>query len=421
MKKYLPKSEYAKNSIISIVGVALASLIPLLIRPFLGRIFTPEEFNTMGLYITLVSVLAIAANFRYGYAVAIAKSDDDAKNALMASIVLSLLFSILVFVVLLLFGAFILQFLELDNSLSYWFYFVPISVFITSSCIGLNGWLNRKKSYTAMAVNKSVRRGGEGFFQLLFGKIKLTGGLLYGVILGDLLNFITHFFQFKRAEGNFKNVNSTSIKKVLRTYIDFPKYNLIPSLLDTLSLMLPFIIINGYYSKEISGQFYQSRDLLALPLVLVSTALSQVLLQRLSEHRANQKVIMPLLIRHIYFLATLGFLGVLILIPFGEDLFVIFVGDQWGMAGTMAAIMVISYAFKFVVTPLSVIFFSLEKVKISGYWQVAYFLGISSLLLIKTDDIYSFIRYYVIIEVAFYAIYLLLIISLAKKYDKELK
>ncbi|MBK6527864.1 MAG: oligosaccharide flippase family protein [Crocinitomicaceae bacterium] len=80
MKNLLPKSDYAKNSIISILGVGVAALIPLAIRPFLGRMFTPEEFNLLGLYVTVTSILAIAANFRYGYAVVVTSDDEEAKG-----------------------------------------------------------------------------------------------------------------------------------------------------------------------------------------------------------------------------------------------------------------------------------------------------------------------------------------------------
>lgn len=420
MKKYLPKSEYARNSIISVVGVGLAAIIPLLLRPFLGRIFTPAEFNILGLYIGITSILAIAANFRYGYAVAICKDDEQAKNVLLGSIVLSFCFSLLIFITVFFFGDAIALALKFDPAISEWFYLIPLSVFFTSSCIGLNGWLNRKKSFTAMAVNKSLRRGGEGFFQFVFGKLKLTGGLIYGTFIGDAINFLIHLFQFKKADGNFRNVNSDTIKKSLAQYVDFPKYNLIPSLLDTVSLYLPFFIVNNFYSKEISGQFFQSRDLLAMPLILVSMALSQVLLQKLTEKRAQSQHVTPIIMRHIYFLSTLAIVGVLILYPFGEDLFVIFVGPQWGVAGNMASLMVIAYAMKFVITPLSVIFFAIEKVKISSFWQLGYFGGMCCLFFFPSLDINTFILYYVIIEVIFYIIYLILILKVSKQYDRNL-
>jgi len=419
MRKLLQKSEYVKNSVISVLGVGLAAVIPIILQPFLGRMFTPEEVNAMGLYVTITSVFAICANFRYGYVVAITKSDDEAKNVLIGSIIISFIFSGILLVFLLFFKDQIVTLFGIESAVSDWFFFMPLSVLLISSYIGFNGWLNRKKQYMSMALNKGVRRGSEGLFQLLFGKLKITGGMIYGIIIGDVINFLVHVFQFRKSGGNFKNINASAIKVNLKQYIDFPKYNLLPSLLDTLSLALPFLFVSAFYSEEISGQFYFSQWVLALPLVLISVAISQVLLQKLTEKRDLGQKMTPILLRHIYFLASLGLAGTVVVYFFGQDLFLIFLGPQWGMAGDMASLMVVAYAIRFVVAPLSQIFFALEKIKIVSFWQFGYFIGISSLLLVRGLQIEDFIFYYVIIEIVFYLFYLILILSVSNKYDEK--
>ena len=421
MKKLLQKSEYVKNSLISVLGVGFAAVIPIILQPFLGRMFTPEEVNAMGLYVTITSVFAIVANFRYGYVVAITKNDDEAKNVLIGSIIISFIFSGILLVFLLFFKDQIVTLFGIESAVSDWFFFMPLSVFLISSYIGFNGWLNRKKQYMAMAVNKGVRRGAEGLFQLLFGKLKIAGGMIYGIIIGDVINFLVHVFQFIKSGGNFKNISTSAVKISLKKYIDFPKFNLLPSLLDTLSLALPFLFVSAFYSEEISGQFYFSQWVLALPLVLISVAISQVLLQKLTEKRDLGLKMTPILMRHIYFLASLGIVGTALVYLYGQELFLIFLGPQWGMAGNMASLMVGAYAIRFVVAPLSQIFFALEKIKIVSFWQFGYFIGISSLLLVRGLQIKDFIFYYVIIEIVFYLFYLILILNVSNKYDKKVE
>ncbi|MBI3135923.1 MAG: oligosaccharide flippase family protein [Bacteroidetes bacterium] len=421
IKKILPKSEYAKNTTVSIVGVGLAAVIPILLRPFLGRIFTPEEFNLMSLYISVTSILAIPANFRYGYAVAITRTDDEARSVLLGSLMLSFIFSCVTLVVLIFFGELVVSLFHLDKALVKWFYLVPLSCFFISACIGFNGWLTRKKAFKAMASNKIIRRGGEGGFQLLLGNLKIAGGLIYGTLIGDLLNFLVHFFQFRKSDGNFKGITRHKVKSGLKTYIDFPKFNLVPALLDTVSLALPFFMVNARYADETGGQFAQSRDLLSMPLVLISAALSQVLLQKLAEKRSRGEAIVSLINRHVWYLTLLSLLGIAIIYPFGEALFVFFVGDQWGLAGNMASWMVVAYALKFVITPMSVVFFALEKVKIAGFWQVSYFAGMCTLFLLPDIGIYEFILWYVAVEAVFYLIYLVLIYRTSKAYDRSLR
>lgn len=402
--------------------MAIAAIIPVLIRPVLGRMFTPEEFNMVGLFVTISSILAIAANLRYGYAVAVTRTDREALAVLAGSIFLSLIFSIFVTGVILLFGKSLLFFLEESESGSFlsWLLFVPVSTFAISACIGFNGWLNRQKAFRGMAYNKILRRGSEGAIQLGSGKLSVNGGLILGTLLGDVINLIVHFFQFKKTGGTFKNIKRSEITSTLSTYSDFPKYNLLPALLDTLTLALPFLIINNRYSAELSGQFAQSRDLLSMPLVLISATISQVLLQRLVEQRNRNAAITPIVSKHLVYLGAMGLVGGVILFFFGEPLFLLFVGDQWGPAGQMATWMVIAFVLKFTISPLSVLFFAIERVKIASVWQLFYFTATTVLFLLPDDvGIYEFICWYVVIDAITYLVYLILIYREAKHFDAK--
>ncbi len=270
-----------------------------------------------------------------------------------------------------------------------------------------------------MAFNKSIRRGGEGLAQYIFGKLKNTSGLIYGAFLGDLLNFFVHVLQFKKSGGTFKGLKQKSMFASLRKFKEFPLFNLVPALLDIVSLSLPFLIVNAYYSEQVSGQFYQSRDILAMPLVLISSAISQVLMQKISEKKNNGEKVFVIIKNHIYILSLLALIGFLVVFFFGENLFTLFLGDQWEMSGSMASMMVLAYSIKFVVSPISVVFFSLHKIKVASFWQAAYFLGILSLVFFVDRTIETFIFYYVIIEVAFYLIYAILIVRETRKYDRS--
>ena len=129
-----------------------------------------------------------------------------------------------------------------------------------------------------MAVNKIVRRGAESIIHLILGKIRLSGGLILGAFLGDMVNLFIHFFQFKQSKHRLSKLKSAAIIKSLKEYADYPKHNLIPSLLNIASLYLPIFILNSKYEKDICGQFFQSRDLLVVPFALTTATLSQIFL-----------------------------------------------------------------------------------------------------------------------------------------------
>jgi hypothetical protein len=79
-----------------------------------------------------------------------------------------------------------------------------------------------------------------------------------------------------------------------------------------------------------------------------------------------------------------------------------------------------SYALKFVVSPLSAIFISLNKVKFGALWQVLNFIALFSLLLIKYSNLMEFIKVLVLIELISYSLYMLLIFLTVKNYERAI-
>jgi hypothetical protein len=81
---------------------------------------------------------------------------------------------------------------------------------------------------------------------------------------------------------------------------------------------------------------------------------------------------------------------------------------------------VFSYSLKFVVSPISIVFPALEKIKIASIWQIFYFCAIITLIFLPKIAINDFLLIYVGIELIAYTIYFLLIYRITKNYDKSL-
>ena len=419
MKRLFQRSEYFKNATTLIIGVGLAQTIPVLLQPLLRRMYDPEEFGVFAVYFAIVSTFSMIANFRYAHVVVIPKEDEESKSVLAGALILITLFSMIFAVFAWFFGSWCIDQLRFPVELEKWKMLIPVGIFFVSGSLVLNSWLTRKKRFKAIAANKLVRRGSEGVAQLGFGKIKYVGGIILGSFIGDVVNHLVSWFQFIRSGGNFKGISRKSIWAALKRYKEFPLYNLIPTVLDTASLFLPVLVISAYYSKAVTGQFDLSRQILALPLALISAAISQVLLQKLSEHKNSGKPILPLIKKNLVWLALLGVLGILVLAPFAVPLFKFIFGDKWEMAGEMTTVLVFSYALRFAVTPLTVMFVAIEKILVSSLWQIGYFFIMLILISFKDLEVMDFIFYFVIIEVVSYALYLLLVIWTANRHDKR--
>ena len=210
------------------------------------------------------------------------------------------------------------------------------------------------------------------------------------------------------------------MKAAMLSYKDFPLYHAFPSFLNAISLTLPVLILNKSYGEEITGQFDLSRMILALPLALVSVSLSQVLLQQFAEFIHLRKSLQKLFFKTFKLLILIALPGAIIALFFSESIFVFIFGDSWRMAGGMTQILIISYVIKFIVSPLTVIFIALKKVRWSATWQVLYFGVMVSLFFVKIPQVNDLLLLYVAIDIVFYLLYFLLSWRIVFNYEKSI-
>lgn len=419
IKKKL-NSDFIKNSSMLIVGTLVAQLFPFFIQPFLRRIFTPEEFGIAAVYLSLLSILTIVASFNYHASIILPEDERDSNSLVMGSLIISLLFSIFLFSLLFFFNDFFIEKLGLPIKIKKWLYLLPLSILINSSHLIFSNWLTRKKEFKKISINKVSRRFSEGLSQLFFGKIiKFSGGIILGSFIGDLVNFIVYLFQFKKTKGSFQ-VDLKKIKSNLLSYIHFPKYSLLSNLFSAISLFVPVIIVNSLYNVEITGQFDLSRQILAVPLSLISLSISQVFLENITSKKKKSESFMKLYRKILLILIVMAIMGGAIVYFYGVNLFVFFFGENWNIAGQISSILIWGYAIKFVVSPLAISFIALEELKINSIWQFSYFVTILSLYLFNQLSFESFLKVYVLIDLIFYLLYGVLTYYIIKKYERQL-
>ncbi len=121
----------------------------------------------------------------------------------------------------------------------------------------------------------------------------------------------------------------------------------------------------------------------------------------------------------VFFLVLGGLFEMLVFFLWSEQLFVFVFGKEWVQAGSLTAILVFSYAVKFIVSPLSGVFIVLEKLKWASLWQSIYFMAIVALYFLKVEWEVFFVVL-VIIDVLAYSIYFAMIRWVIKSYQVSL-
>lgn len=413
----LKKSELLKNTSILISGTVIAQLIPIILQPILRRSFLPEVFGVYSVYASLFGILCVIASLKYELAIVLPKKDKIAANLLFLSLLINLGFTLLLIIILTIWGDRVYRLLNIPESLSYYIYLVPVGTFLYTFYQSINYWLIRKKQFLPLSFNKFFRRGAEGAVQVGFSFSKISYGLIAGDIAGHLSNVVSGLYQTVKSGLSIKYLSWNKLKYAFFRYSEFPKFNLIPSLMSAVSFMLPVIIVNKFYSSEYTGFFDLSRLLLSIPLALIATSLASVLLQSLSEKSINKEGLLKDLIPVLVILLTIAFLEIVVIEFFGVGLFKFIFGEKWGYSGEISRILVWSYAFNFIVSSFSSVFISLNKIKLLSIWQFIYFISISSLFLFRSKAFIDFLKIYVFIEIACYLVYSFLLIKVVHKYE----
>ena len=418
IKKLLKNNSTLKNIFTLISGTVAAQLIVIMAQPVLRRIIPSEDFGVFAVYMSIVGIITTVISLRYDMSIVLPDEKSKAENLVFGSILITLIFSILLAIPLFYFKHLISQWLAIPLVYYNWFYLLPFSVFFAGSYRVLNNWLIRQKAFRKSTENKVVRRGTEAITQISFGVLGQPFGLFLGDLIGSFANFLMGIRQALRTEFSFSGINKNATKAALLEYKKFPLYNTFPVLLNTAALLLPIIFINRLYNEQITAYYDLTRQILGLSLALISAAISQVYLQKLAEKRNLKEKLWPIVLKAIKILALLSISGILIIELFGEVLFAFVFGEEYISSGSYAKIMVISFGLRFIVTPLSIAFISLERLKLNALWQFMYFALIMLLLSFKNLSIEAFLIRYVIIDLFAYSIYFILLIKIIRQHDR---
>jgi len=393
-----------------ISGTGLAQLVPLLTAPVLTRIYLPEDYGALALYMSITGIFATIATFQYHGAIILATTESEALQVMKLSLRITFIISILSFVIYLIILLLIPTLFQLGTNI--WFALTPVSILFSGINACFSSWANRKSAYKVLSVNKimialitpvvSIIAG------LLFrGNIGLLLGLLTGQIIPAL--FLGYYFIFKRRIPlSFSNSNYSA---VFLKFKDFRKYVLPSEFINILVNQLPVLMISAFAGKGAAGQFNLCNRMLSLPTQVISGSVSEVFKQRASDDFrkfGNCRNIFKNTLKTLLIIAIPAFSIVMLIAP---DLFVFAFGDKWYDAGIYVRTMGGLYLLQFIVSPLSYTFYIAGKQKedffahlvilficfFSLYFGFKIFDKVQSTLLLYVAS-YSFIYLYYILR-----------------------
>ncbi|EHE0026228.1 oligosaccharide flippase family protein [Vibrio cholerae] len=410
---------FSKNVLTLMTGTGIAQAIPIAIIPILTRMFSPEDFGLLALYAACVSILGVVATGRYEIAIMLPKDDEDARLLLQLSMLVALFFSFLISIPISIWNAQIARFLG-NEDIAVWLYLVPVSVLFTGIYQALTYWNNRQKKFINTAVSRVNQSLFQGFAQTSLGFLQVSGGLICGQFVGIVSGSIYLLKKDRNYKSLIRKSKINSIQKQGIKYHKFPTYGVWGALCDAGAVQMPVILLTKFYSNSVTGMFSLTFRVLNMPTSIISSAIAQVLFQKVVEISQTEPEKLNLYIIKMFLLLFIIYLpAVPVLFIWGESFFSIIFGNEWSQAGVYAGYLVIAVAVRFAVSPLSAVLGLEQNIKMGVLWQVLYLCTISVTLYFSSSlSIEEFLIAFVVHEVVLYLIYLFLILKGTKEIAK---
>lgn len=418
MKRLFGQTDFLRNTVILIFGTGIAQLIPILLQPVLRRVYAPADFGAFAVYFSLIGILTVIANFRYDLAIGLPEKDEEGANLFFLTLLTNFLFNIFLLFVIILFRHSIAQFFKFPEKFSGFLFLLPFGTFFFCSFQAMNYWLIRKKAFKSLSINKISRRGAEGIVQVSFGLFRNSAGLFWADIAGSISNNISGIRQMRRTAFNVHFFSRPVIISVMKRYIGFPKYNLIPHLFGTLALQFPVFIINRMFTKTDLGYFDLTQQAILAPFALISVAVSQVLLQVVTKKKHDRENIYHDFMNLTFLLLAIGLTSVVVIELWGPQLYSFVFGKTCRIAGEYSRILIIGFMFFLIVSPMGAVLMGLEEIRIMSLWNLIHFILIFGLYFVTNITFITFLKLFVAIEVVAFSIFYLLIIKAIIKHDK---
>lgn len=363
LKKQLLGNHFIRSLSILMAGTAVANLLIFATIPILTRLYTPEEFGKLSVFLSILYTIQIIVSLRYEAVIPLPKKTEDAFHLLVLSSIIVFVMSGLVFLIVTMFP--ITEFFSMPG-LSKHIWLLSLSLLGMGLFQALNLWTIRTEEYSAMSKAKIMMNGGQVSTQILFGLFHLgIAGLLIGEVLGRFSGAFTYWKEIKKEAFHFKKLSLTKMIMLMKRYKSFPLVSSWSSVLGSFGTQLPVFFLAIAFDAKTVGLFFLAQKILTIPEGILGFSAAQVYMSQsaqkmdMSQEKFTQffwDIVKKMVLMGV------GIIGLVVLIAPPAIHFVF--GEGWGETGKYIQILSILYLIRIIVNPITANFFVFEALKI---------------------------------------------------------
>jgi lipopolysaccharide exporter len=357
IKKIL-KSDFLKSTLTLTSGTTLSQAISILTAPILTRIFLPAEYDVLGIYLMVTGILGALVTMQSHNIIVTEENDEIAEKVVSLSVYISIAVSLAALVLIGVIDLFSFKWYEEKYS-SAWYYLIPVSLLFNGWNMTFSSLAVRKKEFKALSFNKIIAAIFVPVFSISLGLlVKGPAGLIIGLLISQSVATVLLGNRFLSRYQIQLFLRISEVRQLLFANRGFIKYAVPSETMNGIVYQLPVIMIAAFYNAPgVIGNFNLSNRMLSMPVQLISTSILDVFRQKASKEYGAKKECRSTYIKTFLLLFGSSLLPFLILLFFAPYIFKIVFGSNWELAGTFSQIMAPFFFLKFIVSPLSYMFY----------------------------------------------------------------
>ncbi len=370
LKKLLSRSEFAKNTLILIIGTSFAQLLPLIFTPILSRLFTPKQFGLLSIFMTLSILFGNIVGGKYEMSILILPRKVDTYNMLSLGFLLTVFNAAILLIIAIVFAGPISTLFKAPN-LGKVLWIMPFGIIGLSMFNFFNFYFTREKKYTLISSAKITRGSTTALAQTGAGLLKYSFGLVVGYVSGLIAGIIPFTIKFFKSQRHFfRSLSLKHIKKLAIRYKKFPIFNIPSTLANRLSTDITNIVVSPLFGLKSLGLYFQAYRFMSVPSYFIGLSLSQVYMQTASDELKKHGTVHKTFFSVLKKLVIIAIPTFLIIFLIAKPAFTFILGKRWYMSGVYAQIITPLLFTRFIASPLSSTLYIIEKQETILIYQI---------------------------------------------------
>lgn len=418
---FSPTMTAAQRSMVSLLGAtALGQAIALAVSPVLTRLTGPAAFGVFGVYLASLGVLGAIASWRFGLAVPLPETDEEAAAIVFAGALGALALAAIAGLLVLVAGHWVARVVLDTPAIEPLLWLVPVGMLGVGLTDVLSGWCLRHRDFRPLVRSRITRSVGTSAFQLA-GGVLVRGspiGLVGGDVLGRLVSVWEMARTITRVERERRLIPSFSkVRAAISRYRAFALVSTPSTLINAAGAWAPVVLLTVWWGPIAGGLYTLGQRVIGVPIGLLGDSAGQVYIGELAARARDSSAAMTVLFsKTAKGLLTLGIPAGIAMLVLGPLAFRIVFGQQWADAGVMVRWLALALVCQLVAIPLAqtlnVLGYQRQQLAwdvtrltltVAGFWW-AHYMALSAVESIAVYGVITAVTYLLLIALSWRAI-----------------